>query len=325
MILLSAFVLAAGLDASPSQPRVKIGFLVKMPEESWFQREWKFAEQAGHDLGFDVVKMGVTDGQKVLDALGILAAQGAQGFVICSPDVRLGPAIAAQAKAKGMKFLAVDDQLLGIRGKPMVPYFGISAKEIGRMVGQVALDESRRRGWDPATTGVVALSFHELATASERVEGATAVLREGGFGPASLVDAPQKTTDVEGGFNAANVAITTHPQFRRWITVGINDESVLGSVQALEGRGFSADRVVGVGINGMALAVSEFNKPRESGFFATVLLDAKRHGYETSALVYRWITQGTPPPDDTRTSGTVMTRSNFREVLTEHGFQDLVR
>ena len=112
--------------AFSAPPRVKIGFLVKMPEESWFQREWQFAERAGHDLGFDVVKMGVTDGQKVLDALGILAAQGAQGFVICSPDVRLGPAIAAQAKAKNMKFLAVDDQLLGVNQKPMVPYFGIA-------------------------------------------------------------------------------------------------------------------------------------------------------------------------------------------------------
>lgn len=329
---LAVFVLLAGpaFWGSPGQafsepPRVKIGFLVKMPEESWFQREWQFAEKAGHDMGFDVVKMGVTDGQKVLDALGILAAQGAQGFVICSPDVRLGPAIAAQAKAKNMKFLAVDDQLLGVNQKPMVPYFGIGAQEIGRMVGAVAVDEMKRRGWTPNDTGVVVLSFHELTTASERVEGATAVLREGGFSETSLVDAPQKTTDVEGGFDAANVAITKRPQFHHWITVGINDESVLGSVQALEGRGFGADQVIGVGINGMALAVSEFEKPRDSGFFASVLLDAKRHGYDTAALVYRWITDGTPPPDDTRTSGTVITRANFREVLAEHGLEDLLR
>jgi L-arabinose transport system substrate-binding protein len=326
LVLLAGPALLGSLpQAFSAPPRVKIGFLVKMPEEHWFQREWQFAEKAAHDLDFDLVKMGVTDGQKVLDALGILAAQGAQGFVICSPDVRLGPAIAAQAKAKNMKFLAVDDQLLGVNQKPMVPYFGISAKEIGRMVGKVALDEMRRRGWEPDNTGVVALSFHELATASERVEGASAVLREAGFPDASLIDAPQKTTDVEGGFNAASVAITKHPQYRHWITVGINDESVMGSVQALEGRGFGADDVIGVGINGMAVAVAEFQKPRESGFFASVLLDAKRHGYDTAALVYRWITEGTPPPDDTRTSGTVMTRTNYRQVLSEHGLTDLLK
>jgi L-arabinose transport system substrate-binding protein len=189
----------------------------------------------------------------------------------------------------------------------------------------VALQEMRRRGWTPDDTGVVALSFHELTTATERVEGARAVLREGGFSEYSMVDAPQKTTDVEGGFDAANVAITKRPQYRHWITVGINDESVLGSVQALEGRGFGADDVIGVGINGMALAVSEFAKPRASGFFASVLLDAKRHGYETAALVYRWIVTGTPPPDDTRTSGTVITRANYRAVLTEHGLGDLLQ
>jgi len=329
LLALTVLPIFGGLSmpaAAAEPPRVKIGFLVKMPEEHWFQKEWEFAEKASRDLGFDLIKIGATDGQKVLDAIGILAAQGAKGFVICAPDVRLGPAIAARAKSYGMKFMAVDDQLLGSDLQPLdnVPYLGISATEIGAMVGEVCWAELKRRAWKPEETGAIALSFKELTTARERVQGAISALTKAGLPVSSILDSPQKTTDVEGGFNAANVAITKNPRFKHWLTFGINDESVLGSVQALEGRGFSAGQVIGVGINGMALAVAELRKTRVSGFFGSILLDAKRHGYDTVAMIYRWITAGQVPPADTRTRGTVITRDNFVSVLRANGLGDLV-
>src|SRR5258708_6073644 len=41
-------------DAAGTQKaaKIKIGFLVKMPEEPWFQNEWKFAQQAADKDGF---------------------------------------------------------------------------------------------------------------------------------------------------------------------------------------------------------------------------------------------------------------------------------
>ena len=69
--------------ASPGSG-VKIGFLVKQPEEPWFQLEWKFADKASRDLGFELVKIGVPDGEKTLAAIDNLAAGGAQGFIICN-------------------------------------------------------------------------------------------------------------------------------------------------------------------------------------------------------------------------------------------------
>src|SRR5688572_18874045 len=75
---------APASDTSAKTGAIKIGFLVKQPESPWFQYEWKFAEQAGRDLGFSVMKIGATDGEKVLAAIDNLAANGAQGFVICT-------------------------------------------------------------------------------------------------------------------------------------------------------------------------------------------------------------------------------------------------
>src|SRR5437763_1433890 len=90
------------LGAFAASAPIKIGFLVKQPEEPWFQLEWKFADQAAKDLGFTLVKIGATDGEKVLSAIDNLAAGGAQGFVICTPDTRLGPAISAKSRSANL-------------------------------------------------------------------------------------------------------------------------------------------------------------------------------------------------------------------------------
>ncbi|MFM9029573.1 MAG: substrate-binding domain-containing protein, partial [Opitutaceae bacterium] len=153
---------------------VTLGFMVKQPEEPWFQLEWKFAEQAAKDLGVRLIRIGATDGEKVLAGIDSLAAAGAKGLVICTPDTRLGPAIAAKAKAAGLKLIAVDDQFIGADGKPMtgVHYLGISAGKIGESVGQTLAAEMKQRGWTPANTAVCVTTFDELATARERTDGA---------------------------------------------------------------------------------------------------------------------------------------------------------
>jgi L-arabinose transport system substrate-binding protein len=307
--------------------RIRLGFLVKQPEESWFQKEWEFAEEASRDLKFDLVKIAATDGEKVLTAIDNLGAQKAKGFVICAPDVRLGPAIVARARVWGMKVFAVDDQLLNSDGTPLrsVPYLGISAREIGMAVAAVCWAELLRRHWDLSETGAIAISFNELETARARLAGATTLLDAMGLPPGHIFDAPQKTTDVEGGFNAANVTITKNPRIKHWLVFALNDESVLGGVQALQGRGFQAFDIIGVGINGMAIAASELRKTNATGFFASILLDARRHGYETVAMLNRWVRDGTEPPMDTRTKGTVITRDNYVSVLTAHGLGGLLK
>ncbi|MDM8588526.1 hypothetical protein QU967_15805, partial [Escherichia coli] len=52
---LAAIGLAAVMSQSAMAENLKLGFLVKQPEEPWFQTEWKFADKAGKDLGFEVI------------------------------------------------------------------------------------------------------------------------------------------------------------------------------------------------------------------------------------------------------------------------------
>ena len=103
----------------PEGRRVKLGFVVNAPDQPWYQLEWKFADQAAKDLGFELIRIGAPEGDKALAAIDTLAAAGAQGLVICTPDVRLGPAIVAKAKAAGLKLMAVDDQFVGPHGSAL--------------------------------------------------------------------------------------------------------------------------------------------------------------------------------------------------------------
>jgi len=116
---LAAIGLAAVMSQSAMAETLKLGFLVKQPEEPWFQTEWKFADKAGKDLGFEVIKIAVPDGEKTLNAIDSLAASGAKGFVICTPDPKLGAAIVAKARGYDMKVITVDDQFVNAKGKPM--------------------------------------------------------------------------------------------------------------------------------------------------------------------------------------------------------------
>ena len=241
--------------------------------------------------------------------------------MICTPDVKLGPGIVAKAKAAGLKMMTVDDRLVDGSGKPIesVPYMGISAFNIGKQAGDGIAAEIKKRGWKMEETGAIDVTYEQLPTAHERTAGAVEALVAAGFPKANIVAAPQAKTDTENAFNAANIALTKNTQYKHWVAFGLNDEAVLGAVRAAEGRGFKADNMIGVGIGGSDSALNEFKKPTPTGFYGTVIISPKRHGEETSELVYAWIKDGTEPPLVTLTTGMLATRDNVAEVRQKMG------
>lgn len=319
--LAAAALVSCAFGAAHAADPVKIGFLVKQAEEPWFQDEWRFAEQAARDKGFTLIKIGIPNGEKMIAAIDNLAAQKAQGFVICAPDVKLGKAVERAAARNKMKVVSVDDRLLDGAGKPLasVPHMGISGYEIGKQVGAGLAAEIKARGWNPADVGILRVSYDQLPTARERTTGAIDALKAAGLPAANVVDAPQSKTDTESAFNAANIAYTKQQKFKKWVAVALNDESVMGAVRAAEGRGMRADAMIGIGIGGSKTAQNEFAKPQPTGFFGTVMISPKRHGYETATNLYDWIVSNKQPAAETLTAGMLMTRANADKVRAEMG------
>ncbi|SFB62456.1 L-arabinose transport system substrate-binding protein [Rhizobium sp. NFR07] len=302
---------------------VKIGFVVKQAEEPWFQDEWKFAEQAAQEKGFTLVKIGAEDGEKVQSAIDNLGAQGAQGFIICVPDVKLGPGIVAKATANDLKLMTVDDRLVGADGQPLedVVHMGISATKIGETVGQALADEIKKRGWDMKEVGAIRVSYDQLPTAVDRVDGAIAALKAAGFPAENIYDAPQAKTDTEAALNAATTVLNKHADIKHWIAFGLNDEAVLGAVRASESVGVTPDNMIGVGIGGAESAINEFKKPAATGFFGTVIISPKRHGYETALNMYEWIANDKEPPKLTLTAGSLALRGDYETVRKDLGIE----
>ncbi len=312
--------LGTSLSVHADEP-LKIGFLVKMPEQAWFINEQKAATALGKQDGFTVINIGTPDGEKVLSAIDNLGAQGAKGFVICAPDVRLGPAIRARAKTYNMKFVTVDDQLVDSSGKPLadVPHLGMSAFKIGNQVGQAISDEMKKRGWKPEEVGALRITDYELPTAKARTDGATQSLLANGFKKANIFDAPQKTTDDEGGFNAASPVLAQHPDIKLWVVYAINEETVLGAVRATEQLHIPSADVIGVGINGAGEAFAEFQKKEPTGFYGTIAVSSTNHGKQSAENLVDWIKTGKQPPADTQTTGKLMVRGNWQDVRKELG------
>ncbi|MDK1374425.1 MULTISPECIES: arabinose ABC transporter substrate-binding protein [unclassified Sinorhizobium] len=302
---------------------VKIGFIVKQPEEPWFQDEWKFADAAAKEKGFTLVKIGAEDGEKVQSAIDNLGAQGAQGFIVCTPDVKLGPGIVAKAAANDLKLMTVDDRLVNADGSPIedVPHMGISATKIGEAVGQAIVDEIKKRGWDMKEVGAIRVSYDQLPTAVDRVEGALSILKANGFPEANIFDAPQAKTDTEAALNASTIVLNKNAGIKKWVAVGLNDEAVLGAVRATESVGIAADSVIGVGIGGAESAINEFKKPAATGFFGTVIISPKRHGYETALNMYDWIANEKEPEKLILTAGQLALRDNYEAVRKELGIE----
>ena len=312
-------IVGSKLLSPPSRSPLKIGFLVKMPEQAWFINEIKAAEAVGRTHDFEVIAIGTPDGERLMTAIDNLAAQGAAGFVACVPDVRLGPAVSAHARLAGLKVLTVDDQLVGADGKPLteVPHLGMSGYKIGLQVGQSIAAEMKRRGWQPQDVGAIAITSNELPTAVQRVSGARDALLATGFLKANIFEAPQRATDTESASNATAPVLSRQPQLKQWVVFALNEESVLGGVRAAEQFGLGPDQVIGIGIGGTTTATAELSKSHATGFFGTVAVSSTMHGRQTASNLVAWIREGKRPPVLTETTGTLMTRDNWQRVKAE--------
>ena len=146
-------------------------------------------------------------------------------------------------------------------------------------------------------------------------------MKAAGFPAENIYDAPQAKTDTEAALNAATTVLNQHADVKKWIAFGLNDEAVLGAVRATESVGIPAENVIGVGIGGADSAINEFKKPNPTGFYGTVIISPKRHGYETALNMYEWIANDKEPEKLILTSGSLALRDNYVDVRKDLGIE----
>ncbi len=115
--------------------------------------------------------------------------------------------------------------------------------------------------------------------------------------------------------------LNAHPNIKKWVAFGLNDEAALGAVRASESVGIPATNMIGVGIGGADSAINEFKKPQPTGFVGSVIISPKRHGYETSLNMYGWIADNKEPEKLILTSGSLAKRDDYQKVRKDLGLE----
>ncbi len=127
---------------------------------------------------------------------------------------------------------------------------GISAKEIGKMVGEALYAELVKRQWPMDQTAAMGITWRNSTPPRS---GPTARPKPWSPPASRKPDPPgalRGLAEVSTAFDAANIVLTQQAAPKHWLVFGMNDEAVLGGVRALEGRGFKADDIIGLGIGG---------------------------------------------------------------------------
>lgn len=305
-----------------------IAFIVKDPAESWFQIEIENAGKAAREHGFqllaypDSVLLGdqTYTMERVMLDLQDAADKGANGIIICIPDVYDGDQVIDFCKKNKMKLMTVDDQLKDSSTRSgfneEVPHVGIDGYRIGRQVGITLAEHMVDRDWNAYSVGIIELWDTDTPDIMARIEGTSLLLKEvlpfkgSNFFRLELLaptlDGSNRT--IQASFKAIE------SQFENWIVVAQNDECVIGGVRALNQFDVEPAHILAIGINGGSAAVDEMKGP-VSGFMGTVKLNAKKHGYETSRVMYRWIAQGKEPDKRIVTNGNLYTRDDDLELM----------
>ena len=153
----------------------------------------------------------------------------------------------------------------------------------------------------------------DLEVCNLRTDGATKKLIElGVLKEADIIHLPYDNT-ANSGMDAMAPTITANPQVTNWLLYSCNDDGVLGAWRALQNAGVTADKVIGVGINGQ-LAAEEFKKGEPTGLRASLMAQAKEHGGQAVQAIFDNVTAGKEIPAITFIPAAVMTKDNYKEL-----------
>ena len=308
---------AASEAAAPAEAEwnKKVAYIPKRMDQGWFGNEVSGVQSVADANGMEVV---VLDSQ--FDAaiqasnLDTAYAQGVGGILLITQDQKLGPQILAQAKEKGTMVIAIDDPIVDSDGNP-APFVGMNTKQIGDGVGELLAEAVKAKGWAVKDLGLGGLTFNEVQPCVDRTEGTKAALFRifPDLQQSQVYETNYEGANTDGGLQAMQGLITSHPEVKHWLVYSCNEEGVTGGIRALEAAGKDKDSC-GVGIGDGALAKIEFKKGTPA-YCGNLFANSALHGSTAMTLMLEYLKNGTVPPVETLVDGIRVTPENYEEVF----------
>ncbi len=290
--------------------------IYKAGDQTWFINEGEAAkaavEAAGGSFTYVDAKMSP---EECLKAVDNAIANQAAGIAICVPDQTMSQSIVDKCTEAGIPVVAADDAL-EVNGEKIAPWVGIDGYVIGEANGEwlanYAIDNNLV---SDADTGLLIMTMDTVSSCVPRTEGELDKWNElvPEFDQSKIFKADNDGTTDKGN-TAATAVITAHPEIKKWLVMGANEECCIGAVRALESAGLDKDSCV-IGLGGY-MAKDEWNNKGADG----TCMKASCYFSETqvgagSIEVLMDAISGKEPKMETAVPATVVTPDNYKEVM----------
>lgn len=291
--------------------------IYKAGDQTWFIDEGAAAEAAVKAAGGEFIYVDAKmSPEEYLKAIDNAIANNASGIVTCIPDQTMSQAVITKCEEAGIPIVAADDALQDEAGEKLAPWVGINAYKIGEANGEWLAEYTKENNLasDPEV-GMLLLTMDTVSSCVPRAEGEfdkfTELVPE--FDQARIFKADYDGTTDKGNTAAAAV-ITAHPEIKKWLVTGANEEGTVGAVRALESAGLDKDACV-VGL-GAYMAKDEWNTKGADG---TCMKAAAYFSSDSvgagSVEVLLDIIAGKDVEMETAVDATVVTPETYKDVM----------
>ncbi len=291
--------------------------IYKAGDQTWFIDEGAAAQAAVEAKGdsFTYVDAKMSP-EEYLKAIDNAIANNAKGIVTCIPDQTMSQAVVDKCAEAGIPIVAADDALQDTEGAKLVPWVGINAYVIGQANGDWIAEYAKANNLetDPEC-GLLIMTMDTVSSCVPRAEGEydnfTAACPN--FDTSKIFKADYDGT-TEKGNTAAAAIFTAHPEIKKWLVTGANEEGTIGACRALESAGLDADACV-VGL-GAYMAKDEWNNKGADGtcMKAAAYFSSDSVGAGSVDVLYQLI-EGSEPELETAVDAIVVTPENYKEVM----------
>lgn len=291
--------------------------IYKAGDQTWFIDEGAAAQAAveanGDKFIFVDAKMSP---EEYLKAIDNAIANKAKGIVTCIPDQTMSQAVIDKCNEANLPIVAADDALQNGDGNKLAPWVGINAYVIGQANGDWLADYAKANNLvTDAECGLLIMTMDTVSSCVPRAEGEydnfTAACPD--FDTARIFKADYDGT-TEKGNTAANAVFTAHPEIKKWLVTGANEEGTIGAVRALESMGLDGSACV-VGL-GAYMAKDEWNDKGADGtcMKAAAYFSSDSVGKGSVEVLYD-IIGGKTPAMETAVDAVVVTPENYKDVM----------
>lgn len=344
MILVTAMAMAAGLTActgsgqgTSAEPQAPVASesgqmagspsgtsgggviygIYKAGDQTWFIDEGAAAQTAVEAKGDQFIYVDAKmSPEEYLKAIDNAIANKAKGIVTCIPDQTMSQAVADKCAEAGIPLVSADDAIQNDAGEKLVPWVGINAYVIGEANGKWLADyaKTNQLAEDPEC-GLLIMTMDTVSSCVPRAEGEfdkfTAECPE--FAADKIFKADYDGTTEKGNIAAAAV-FTAHPEIKKWLVMGANEEGTIGAVRALESAGLDENACV-VGL-GAYLAKDEWNNKGADGtcMKAAAYFSSDSVGAGSVNVLYDLI-DGKEVPLETAVDAVVVTPETYKEAM----------